>query len=618
MLQPWLCGAALVAIAWGLAVWWTTGFYWQIGFLRISSRDPVRPFVIAAVCGVSCWLVDPRRAAAATARLAERWMARVAPAVFVLGVVLLVAQWGVGRPFWTDEEMVAMSIRDRGFLDLARPLALDQSAPYGWLVLERAAVLIGGTSERALRFVPLLFGVGLLTLAFWVGRRWMTSLGTAALLVSCALGEWLTFYCLELKPYSSDMFWALLVAAMAAWVVEAPSDRRQFLRRAAAWWTVAAVGLWCGNGALYVAPGSAFVLLYNSWRRGRLALAVRFCLLGTLWFVSFGLEYVVSLRPTLNDAFMASFWREYMPPRSAGPLETMQWLGAQLRPLALKPGGVEYWIAFWAVAVGGFMLFARAHAAAGLLFALTPLAAFALAACRLVPLYERLSIWMVPSLYVGIAYAVDRLPDVFRGAVSFRTSRARLVAAALASGGLAVSINLANRGIVNVRFGRPSDSNHQLDDRAALAHLLAFRRPGDAYMSTRLGLPAVWWYGGIAGGAREYDASRQADGGRVWAVSFDPDVRNCAQLEGLETLRDGGRLLVYFGFRFDDTPRQFDALLVDQLRRRGRIVSDRSFAESSRAVVVDLRPSAADAASESGKEMPTLPGCLTVAPAATR
>jgi hypothetical protein len=223
---------------------------------------------------------------------------------------------------------------------------------------------------------------------------------------------------------------------------------------------------------------------------------------------------------------------------------------------------------------------------------------------------------MVPSLYVGVACAIDSFPAALRATGPLKSSLARLAAAALAVAGLAVSVDLAQRGIVNVRVGRPSDSNHQLDDRAALAQLLAFRRPGDSFLSTRLGLPAVWWYGGIPGGARGYDASLHPDGGRVWLVSFDPAARDCSRSQGLETLAGSGRVLVYFGFRFDDMPRGFDAMLMNRLRQRGRIVSDRTFAELSRAVVVEMSASNADA--EPHEQMPESAGCMSLTPAATR
>jgi hypothetical protein len=67
------------------------------------------------------------------------------------GAAVLVYWTSTARPMWVDEEMLALNVRDRGVGELAGPLWLDQSAPFGWLVLERAVMLLFGTGERAVR-----------------------------------------------------------------------------------------------------------------------------------------------------------------------------------------------------------------------------------------------------------------------------------------------------------------------------------------------------------------------------------------------------------------------------------------------------------------------------------
>jgi hypothetical protein len=57
------------------------------------------------------------------------------------------------------------------FLGLARPLDYAQSAPVGFLWLERLAVVLGGVNELALRAVPFLAGVLLLVALWSLARR---------------------------------------------------------------------------------------------------------------------------------------------------------------------------------------------------------------------------------------------------------------------------------------------------------------------------------------------------------------------------------------------------------------------------------------------------------------
>jgi hypothetical protein len=71
------------------------------------------------------------------------------PALTALaGAGILIYWTSTARPLWVDEEMVLLNVRDRGFARLAGALWLDQSAPLGWLALERLALLTLGTDER--------------------------------------------------------------------------------------------------------------------------------------------------------------------------------------------------------------------------------------------------------------------------------------------------------------------------------------------------------------------------------------------------------------------------------------------------------------------------------------
>src|SRR5262245_25146876 len=139
----------------------------------------------------------------------------VAASIAVLGCGVLIYWLAVARPLWVDEEMLALNARDRSFAQLAGSLWLNQSAPFGWLALERLVMLTLGTSEPAVRLLTVCFGIGTLVAATWIGRRWMTPFGAAVLVATCAFGEWLVFFVLELKHYSSDAFWALLLPALA-------------------------------------------------------------------------------------------------------------------------------------------------------------------------------------------------------------------------------------------------------------------------------------------------------------------------------------------------------------------------------------------------------------------
>jgi hypothetical protein len=545
----------------------------------------------------------------------------VAVLIALAGAGLLAHQWAGARPLWLDEEMVALNLRDRALADLAGPLWLGQSAPLGWLTLQRGALLTFGTSEHAMRLVPVLFGVGTLATAVWIGLRWMGPVGAAALTILCSCGQWLSLYSLELKQYSADMSWGLLLPALAVWAMEPAADvPASHTRRAAVWWAVAAIGHWFAHGALLVAPACSVVLCVMLWRRAGRRSAFVFALLGLGWLASFGLHYVLVLRDTLGSEYLRDYWSFALPPASAGLGGTLGWLASQLQPFALKPGGATLWPLFWLAAASGFVVGGRPRL--GLVLATVPLSAFVLAGIRLVPLYERLSLWVVPSLYAGVALLIDAA--VRLGLRAHARGKEAGVAVALVVGlvGFVVCYDIYWNGREDMRLGRPSDSNHQLNDRAAVRWLMAERQPGDVLMTSHLALPALWWYGGIPLATAEGAGSRQQDGSPVLEVSHVDPGPGCRPNELRDALKDRRRVLVYFGFRFDDMPRGFDDLVLHHLAELGTITANRSFGDAGRAAVIDLHPSAnvsrpvTDSAGTRPGDAPARPnGCLTVRPA---
>src|SRR5215510_15715524 len=113
-----------------------------------------------------------------------------APTVIgVAGAALQIYQWAGARPLWLDEEMIAVNLRDRTFAELTGTLWLAQSAPLGWLFVQRAVLLTLGTSELALRLVPVLFGVATVATAVWVGRRLMRPMAAAIFVLLCSVAQ---------------------------------------------------------------------------------------------------------------------------------------------------------------------------------------------------------------------------------------------------------------------------------------------------------------------------------------------------------------------------------------------------------------------------------------------
>jgi hypothetical protein len=254
-------------------------------------------------------------------------------------------------------------------------------------------------------------------------------------------------------------------------------------------------------------------------------------------------------------------------------------------------------VMFWLTATCGFAL--STSPTLGLFRATVPVSAFALAALRLVPMQDRLSLWVVPALYVGIALFSDRAARFGHDAY-VRRGRTRLaLAVVLASVGSWLCADIVSRGSDNLRNAQWLHSNHQLDDRTGVRWLMGQRQPGDALMATRLALPALWWYGGIPISNRDLAAGRQADSSPMLEVGYRAAGPDCQRNQLRDALKGDRRVLVYFGFRFDDVPGGFDGVLLRSLGEIGSLAAFQNFAEFGHAAVFEL-PSASDRETSAG------------------
>jgi hypothetical protein len=609
-LRRWLVAVAAVALVWAVYLLDTGGFAVRLGSLQFSSHHPGAALLIAIATGAGAIAVSRRLGDAALSWSGAWSQARATvPEAILIAIVIAAAvldlhQLFGAAPLWLDEEMIALNLRDRSFAELGGRLWLEQSAPYGWLILQRAIMLTLGTSEIALRLVPTLFGIGTYLTALWIGRRWLTWAASLALVLLCVFGHAFSHFRVEVKHYSGDAFWALLLPALAVWASEAATPASR-VRRSIVWWAIAATGLWLANGAILVAPASALFILGTTYVHGGARAALKQAAWGCVWFASFALHYVISLRYT---AYLRDYWAAWFHPTGVGVPQTISWLLARLDRIATTAAGSEAGGVFWILAILGFAWSARRGLA--IVYGGVTLSGFLFAALRVVPMFDRFSLWMVPALYIGIALLIDRADrSAHQG---FRQRNWPLAAASAAVGCVAVLVGagILVRGAGRFHMERPT-MKQGVDDRTAVTWLMSHRQPGDALISTPLGLPAIWWYGGISI-AKTFAAGQHTGG--TFEVVHRPRGNGCA-LPAL--LKGHDRALVYIGF--PDMMQGFDELLFTELDRIGTITAYREVTPLSRAAVVDLTFSAPNDQAYSRREArPPLNGCVGGRPAVRR
>ncbi len=139
--------------------------------------------------------------------------------------------------------------------------------------------------------------------------------------------------------------------------------------------------------------------------------------------------------------------------------------------------------------------------------------------------------------------------------------------------------------------------------------------PGDVLITSHMGLPALWWYGGIDVAPPNLGREYQADHSPVVRVGFRSGGE-CLAGEVPPTLDGRRRALIYLGFDSNDPPGLHE-LVLDVLSRRGRIFAYRAVAEEGIVAAFDLTqkpgPWKVVATRSTGQLLPDVPrpgGCV--------
>jgi len=250
---------------------------------------------------------------------ARRWTA-----IFLaVGVAWRLIRYGLAFPLWGDEAGLMLNVVQRhGYAELLAPLDHLQVAPLGFLAAQLTVVRQWGTSEYALRAVPLL--TGLAALLLFARLAWLTlpPLGAVSALGVLAASHYVTRYSLDIKPYGTDLMVAALLLLLAVRWCRQPERQRWPLLLI----LVTPIALALSYPGVFVAGAVALGLVPIVRRRAR----PREWLLFTAYVAVVVLSFagLVSLSAGAQygrtRSFMVVYWARGFPP--ADPLGLAAWL----------------------------------------------------------------------------------------------------------------------------------------------------------------------------------------------------------------------------------------------------------------------------------------------------
>ncbi len=232
-----------------------------------------------------------------------------------LAVLFRLSDLGV-RNLWTDEAWVALAALKS---TPAAALAAGQSTPPLYLLTLWALAQVFGGSEVVLRSLSFILGMGTVFL-FWLLARKLVRPGAALVgLAAVACSPVMVYFSKELKQYSGDAFFAVLMVLLA--------ERWRSQEGAGGWLALAGcgvLGLGFSHTLIFILPVVGAVL----WLHLPRARPWRLPLLGLLWALSFAAYYLMFYRHQVDPTLVA-YWSKDFPDFS-GVVPFLIWLGAAL------------------------------------------------------------------------------------------------------------------------------------------------------------------------------------------------------------------------------------------------------------------------------------------------
>lgn len=222
-------------------------------------------------------------------------------ALITAGTVLWLINWWAGRPLFIDEANVARNLYDRSFAELFSPLDYRQYAPPLYLALAKASGELFGYGERALRAPALLGGLLAIVGLYRAGRAlqlgWWLLLPLALLFVNPEVLR----YTGEVKPYAIDLGVAAMLLALA---LERPAKSTRF------WMLTGVTVCWLSLPSVFVLGGIAltnFLCTGVRAQKSRHKERMHWVITGFCWLLSFGLLYLLVLRPSIGSSYLNNY-----------------------------------------------------------------------------------------------------------------------------------------------------------------------------------------------------------------------------------------------------------------------------------------------------------------------
>ncbi len=179
----------------------------------------------------------------------------------VVGFALRLRMYLLNRSLWLDTAVLANNVIDKSYIDLFGLLNGNQSAPIGFLAFSKLLGPAFEYSELSLTFLPFIFGVSALMLYL---RLCVGGLGkpfAPLAFIPFALCSTAIYSSGEFKPYSSDLFFSVLILFVTHQVLKGQFSRDWL----GIFSLVGLISVWFSHTAIFMIAGTGLALVIDAF-----------------------------------------------------------------------------------------------------------------------------------------------------------------------------------------------------------------------------------------------------------------------------------------------------------------------------------------------------------------
>ncbi len=329
------------------------------------------------------------------------FLERSLPLIILFGLCARLSQYLFNRSLWLDEAMLALHIVRNDFISAISSSTSAQSAPAGFILIEKLLVLWFGDGELILRFFPLLCACASIFLFYCVVRNRCGSVGRFVCLSLFAVSGPLIYYASECKVYSCDVLCGILLVFFGDLLKRFPASR-----------PIRFICALSGVVLPYFSYTSVFILgswfaalLYSFWSEKQMRWYLVFVFF--LWSIHGMVLYFFLFNKIITNTLIMQYWQKEFPSIIFSLRLYFTWIVDHFVNAFHSVLGLEaHQLGVFAFLVGGAKILYKSKYEA-LFFLLPIVSVFAFSFLRIYPFHGRLILFLAPFLILGIGYGVE-------------------------------------------------------------------------------------------------------------------------------------------------------------------------------------------------------------------